>query len=240
MNKQSKLAILIDPDKAVDSLLAAYLAAFEQQAPDMLLVGGSTGGANLDGLVRTLKQATSLPVYLFPGNPGQLTPEADALLLLSLLSGNNPLYLSGLHIQAARTIQQAGLTTIPTAYLLVGNSPSAVARVSDTTPIPFEEADRICDTALAAMQMGKEAIYLEAGSGALARVPARIIKKVKAEIRRVDPTVALFVGGGIHTPDEVKQAFAAGADVVVIGTHFEQHPEEIPAFIQALSDDTND
>lgn len=229
-----QFAILIDPDGMTPERLQAYLNAMQEVRPDMLLVGGSTGGEHLDMLVRQLRAATGVPVYLFPGNPGQLTHEADALLLLSLMSGNNPLFLTGMQIQAARTIQAAGLRCIPTAYLLVGNSPSTVARVSGTTPIPYEDEERILSTALAAIQAGKQAIYLEAGSGAALRVPARIINRVRQEITASQQEVWLIVGGGITSPDEVAEALAAGADTVVVGNYLERHPDQIPGFIKSL------
>jgi heptaprenylglyceryl phosphate synthase len=34
----------------------------------------------------------------------------------------------------------------------------------------------------------------------------------------------------------MKQAFLAGADVVVIGNHFESHPEQIPIFVECKAD----
>ena len=45
----------------------------------------------------------------------------------------------------------------------------------------------------------------------------------------------VIVGGGIQTPQAMIQAFDAGADIVVIGNHFEQHPEELSLFIHSLS-----
>ena len=35
--------------------------------------------------------------------------------------------------------------------------------------------------------------------------------------------VPLIVGGGLRTPQEIQAAYAAGADVVVIGTAFEDN-----------------
>jgi putative glycerol-1-phosphate prenyltransferase len=47
--------------------------------------------------------------------------------------------------------------------------------------------------------------------------------------------VPLIVGGGIRTPQQMQDAFAAGADIVVIGNHFESHPEQIPLFCHATN-----
>ena len=86
-------------------------------------------------------------------------------------------------------------------------------------------------TALAGQLLGKQLIYLEAGSGAKKVVSADIIRAVREQLQ-----VPLIVGGGICTPQAMIQACEAGADVIVIGNHFEQHPEELPIFIHTLSE----
>ena len=59
-------------------------------------------------------------------------------------------------------------------------------------------------------------IYLEAGSGAMHPISAEIIRRVKQDI-----TIPLIVGGGIKNPEQLDLAYEAGADLVVIGTAFE-------------------
>jgi tRNA(adenine34) deaminase len=84
------------------------------------------------------------------------------------------------------------------------------------------------DTCIAAELMGKKAIYLEAGSGAVTPVSPDIIRAVRAHT-----SVTLIVGGGIRTPEAMNAAYAAGADIVVIGNHFESHPEDLQKFLTA-------
>ena len=76
--------------------------------------------------------------------------------------------------------------------------------------------------------MGKQAIYLEAGSGAKTPVSTDIIAAVRAVV-----SCTLIVGGGIRTPEAMNAAYAAGADIVVIGNHFEEHPETLKDFCQS-------
>ena len=83
----------------------------------------------------------------------------------------------------------------------------------------------IVDTCIAAQLMGKKAVYLEAGSGATNPVSPEIIRAVKQQIQ-----ITLIVGGGIRTPQAMNRAYEAGADIVVIGNHFEQHPETASQF----------
>ena len=223
---EKKLAILLDPEKA--DLNALPISA--ECSPDYIYVGGSTGGDTTE-FVKKLKSKIEdcglrIPVILFPGNAEQFTEEADAILFLSLLSGDNPEYLVGQQIRAARTIHGSRMEVIPTAYLLIdGGVETSTMRVTKTKPLDPNDIGAIVNTAVAAELMGKKAVYLEAGSGAKVPVSTDIIKAVRA-----NTSVTLIVGGGIRTPEAMNDAYSAGADIVVIGNHFEQHPEALKDF----------
>ncbi len=247
VNKKA-LALLLDPEKA--DLNALPLSA--DCLPDYIFVGGSTGG-DPTPFVRALKKYLTAnesersnsaavlqhsghtgnachghpPVVLFPGSAAQFTPEADAILYLSLLSGNNPEYLVGQQVKSARAVHDSGIEVIPTAYILIdGGVETSTMRVTGTRPIPQSDINTIIDTCIAAELMGKRLIYLEAGSGAHTPVSPDIIKAVREQT-----SLPLIVGGGIRTPEDMNAAFEAGASVVVIGNHFESHPEELKDFI---------
>jgi putative glycerol-1-phosphate prenyltransferase len=66
--------------------------------------------------------------------------------------------------------------------------------------------------------MGKQLIYLEAGSGATKAVSQEIIKKVSENI-----SIPLIVGGGIRSKKQLENAYQNGADMIVIGTAFEKN-----------------
>lgn len=217
------LVILIDPDKeqAYRPLLS------ELNHADLILVGGSTGG-NIEPCIAALRAHTDAPLVIFPGNVAQFSPNADALLFLTLLNARTADMLIDPHVQMAMPILQSGIESIPMGYILIdGGRKSSVEKVSHCTPIPQDEVDRIVATAVAGQLLGKQLIYLEAGSGAKARVSTDIIRAVRAPLQ-----VPLIVGGGICTPEAMLQAFDAGADIVVIGNHFEQHPDEMGDFIR--------
>ncbi len=230
------LALLLDPEKADLSLLPIT----SEVHPDYIFVGGSTGG-DTTPFVRALREklATRLPIVLFPGSAAQFTPEADAVLYLSLLSGNNPEYLIGQQIKSAQAIHDSSVEVIPTGYVLIdGGVETSTMRVTNTKPLSPTDIDTIVSTCIAAELMGKKAIYLEAGSGAKTPVSPEIIRSVRA-----NTSVTLIVGGGIRTPEAMNAAYAAGADIVVIGNHFESHPEELKDFCQMarlLNDPIND
>ena len=224
-----KLALLLDPEKA--NLEA--LRFTESAHPDYIFVGGSTGG-DTTAFVRALKKKLSilncqLSIILFPGNAEQFTPEADGILFLSLLSGDNPEYLVGQQIKSARAIQESHICSISTAYILIdGGVETSTMRVTGTKPLKPSNLQTIIDTCIAAELMGKQAIYLEAGSGAKTPISSEIIKEVRAHT-----SLTLIVGGGIRTPEAMNAAYDAGADIVVIGNHFEENPDEIELFLSA-------
>ena len=192
----------------------------------LIFVGGSSGGEQTEKVVKQLKAQYDVPVVLFPGNVRQVTSEADALLFLSLLSGRNAEMLVGQQVRAAEAVRQAGIETIPMGYILVdGGRESAVARVSGTQPIAQEAVDEIVQTAMAAEMMGKQVVYLEAGSGALEPVRSEVIRAVRAAI-----SCPLIVGGGIRSTEAMQRAFDAGADIVVVGNWLEEHPEALEEF----------
>lgn len=231
ITKKHSLALLLDPEKA--NLDALPITA--DCHPDYIFVGGSTGGDTTE-FVRALRNKLpitnhQLPIVLFPGNSSQFTPEADAVLFLSLLSGNNPEFLVNQQIKSARAIHDSHMDFVPTAYVLIdGGVETSTMRVTQTKPLDPTDIDAIVNIAMAAELMGKKAIYLEAGSGAKVPVSPEIIKAVRA-----NTSITLIVGGGIRTPEAMNTAYKAGADIVVIGNHFESHPEELSKFINHTS-----
>jgi putative glycerol-1-phosphate prenyltransferase len=185
-----------------------------------LLVGGSSfEGHHLDEIVMTLKKATGLPIVLFPGNPSQISGEADGILFLQLLSGRNAEYLIEHQVNAVPILEKTKLEIISTGYVLIESGrETSVERVSMTKPLDRNNSEYVAQTAKAGELIGNKLIYLEAGSGALKSVPLDIISAVAERI-----TVPLIVGGGIRSKEGIEEAYAAGADMVVIGTAFENN-----------------
>jgi len=212
------LAVLIDPDKMKLKGLTDFMMKLNNSKATHVFVGGSTVEDKItEVLVIEIKKHTKLPVILFPGDITQITNEADALLFLSLLSGRNPDYLIDKHVKAIPKLRGSKLEVIPTGYLLIENGKeTSVQRVTQTKPIAKNDIQLVVDTASAGELLGMKLIYLEAGSGALHPVSEDIIKAVKQEIK-----IPLIVGGGIKSIEQLENAYKSGADIVVIGTAFE-------------------
>lgn len=214
------LAILLDPDKIkIDTVPDICIKIGTLQA-NFLFVGGSFVEKEATHLlVEELKKHSKLPIIIFPGDHSQITPLADGLLFLSLLSGRNPEYLIEQQIKAVPLLQNTELEIIPTGYILIdGGAASSVLKASKTDPISRSDHQLAVATAVAGMYKGKELIYLEAGSGAKTPVPKKLIAEVKKSI-----SIPLIVGGGIRTKTQLNQAYENGADLVVIGTAFEEN-----------------
>ena len=225
-NGRKQLAVLLDPEKPF------HPDMFANAQPDLIFVGGSTGNS-VDSLISNLKsQITNhkSPIILFPGNISQFSPQADALLFLSVLSSDNPQLLIGNHIKVAAAVHQSGIESIPMGYILIdGGKQTSVAQATGSAPLPRTNIKRIVDTAIAAELLGKKLVYLEAGSGADIPVSPEIIAAVRKHI-----SIPLIVGGGICSVDQMIAAFNAGADIVVIGNHFESHPDQLNSFIMNI------
>ena len=218
--KRKLVAQLIDPDRAGEEALVTAARYASEAGIDLFLAGGSLTGVPVGDVIRRLKQLSSIPVVLFPGNLTQLTAEADAIFLLSLISGRNPELLIGNHVIAAPILRDMRDRVIPVGYMLIAcGRATSVEYMSQTLPIPSGKNDIAVATALAGEMLGMKAIYLEGGSGAAKPVDPSMIRAVRDEL-----TIPLIVGGGLDTPEKVEDAFAAGADLVVTGNGCEQNP----------------
>ena len=217
---QKLLAILLDPDKIVWEVLDSLIVKINQSPATHVFVGGSQVKSTvLDDLIIRIKQDCILPIVLFPGHPSQISNHADGILFLSLLSGRNPDYLIEHQVKAAPILKQTQLEIIPTAYLLIeSGSETAVERISKTSPLDRDNLDLVLATALAGEMLGNKLIYLEAGSGAKKAVPLEMIELVAQ-----NTNIPLIVGGGIVDLQGIQNAYQSGADLVVIGTAFENN-----------------
>jgi phosphoglycerol geranylgeranyltransferase len=223
IKKEPIIAVLIDPDKQDYKSVKRTIDICHRCDVGLILIGGSLVSENPEKFISNIKKDTNLPVVLFPGSIMQISSKADAILLLSLISGRNPEYLIGNHVLAAQYIKKSKLEVIPTGYMLIesGNITS-VQYISNTLPIPRNKLAIAVATAIAGEMLGLKAIYLEAGSGAINSVPVEIIKAVKNNI-----TIPLIVGGGIITSSQIKDAKIAGADIIVIGNSLENNPDKL-------------
>ena len=228
------LAVLIDPDKAEDlNSLRQLVRLANENCIDMILVGGSLVLTNnLSEIISQIREEVRIPVILFPGSPLQISPGADGILLLSLISGRNPDLLIGHHVQAAPLLKNLGMEILPTGYMLINSGKTtSVAYVSNTTPIPDDKYALAACTAMAGEMLGLKLLYLDAGSGAEKEISAKMISAVRRSV-----SIPIIVGGGINTPEKAEAALQAGADLLVIGNVLEKDPEVLTEIAEKVYD----
>lgn len=218
-NNKHGFAVLIDPDKISPNKMEQFALQCNDAGVDFLFVGGSLVLQHqIEKCIHVFKQNSSIPVLLFPGNPAQVTPEADALLYLSLISGRNAELLIGQHVVSAPMVRNSGLEILSTGYMVIdGGVPTTVSYMSHSHPIPSDKSDIALCTAWAGEMQGKHLIYMDAGSGAQKPISTDMIQKVSSNI-----SIPLIVGGGINTVEKVSANCKAGADVIVVGNAIEK------------------
>lgn len=224
-SKKASFVILIDTENISTDKLPIFVTKCVESEVDFIFIGGSLLlDMQFDQKIKTIKKfAESIPVIIFPGALNQLSGSADAVLFLSLISGRNPEHLIGNQVLAAPMIKKLSLEAISTAYMLIeSGQTTSVEFISGTNPIPRDKADIAIAHAMAAELLGFKLIYLEAGSGAEKTVPDEMIRKVSHATK-----VPLIVGGGIKSPESANQKVSAGADIIVIGNHFEKNNDSV-------------
>ncbi len=224
IQSKKQFAILVDPDKGNIEHFSEIARAAQQSAVDYIFVGGSLlTKDNMDVCIDTIKKYYTSPVILFPGNTLQISPKADAILFLSLISGRNPETLIGLHVMAAPYLKLTNLEIISTGYMLIESGKmTSVQYMSNSLPIPADKSSIAVCTAIAGEMLGLKCIYMDAGSGAANPVPIEMIQFVKQSV-----SIPLIIGGGIHSPELAVNACKAGADIIVVGNAIEKNPELI-------------
>ncbi|MFZ0389677.1 MAG: geranylgeranylglyceryl/heptaprenylglyceryl phosphate synthase [Calditrichia bacterium] len=232
--KGAGFILLLDPDKLPQENLSESLRGISESGVDALFIGGTfLIHHDFNEFVRQVKAVCqNIPVILFPGSVYQVSPYADALLYLSVISGRNPAHLIENQVIAAPLIWQLQIEPISCGYMLVESGRMTSAEfMSNSRPLPRNKPELALAHALAAQYLGFKLVYLEGGSGAQFSVPDEMVSAVSQSIEI--PTV---VGGGIRSPEEAAKKVRAGADFIVIGNQFEdpQNFSKIREFAEAI------
>ncbi|MCK9611664.1 MAG: geranylgeranylglyceryl/heptaprenylglyceryl phosphate synthase [Bacteroidales bacterium] len=228
---KKQLCVLLDPDKLTHADTQNITFVAQDAGIDCFFIGGSLFTSDkIDETIISVKERSTIPVVIFPGNVLQISSHADAILFLSLISGRNAEMLIGKHVIAAPYIREAGMEVIPTGYMLVdGGKQTAVSYMSNSLPIPYDKNDIAMCTALAGEMLGLKLIYMDAGSGAEKNISLSMVEKVKTNIK-----IPLVIGGGICDAYTAKDIFNAGADILVIGNAVENNSSLIYDIMQII------
>ncbi|MCU0415228.1 MAG: geranylgeranylglyceryl/heptaprenylglyceryl phosphate synthase, partial [Ignavibacteriaceae bacterium] len=126
--KGAAYLILLDPDKLSSSKITPFIQHCEKSGVDGFLIGGSLMmSGDLDSFIEKVKIETSRPLIIFPGSINQISPLADAILFLSVISGRNAEHLIGKHVTASPLIKRAKIEPISTGYVLIESGVTTTA-----------------------------------------------------------------------------------------------------------------
>lgn len=209
---------LIDPEKSPGESAAPVARRAVELGSDLILLGGSTGISpeGMGAAARAVKTAVQVPVVIFPEGASSLSREADAVLFMSLLNSRNLDLVIRLHARAAPAVRALGLEPLPLGYLVIAPG-MRVGEVGAVDAVAREDVALAQGYALAAQYLGMQFVYLEAGSGAPAPVPADMVRAVRSVL-----SIPLIVGGGIRTGGDARALLDAGAQILVTGTVTEE------------------
>ncbi len=209
---------LIDPDKSPGETAGRIARGAVDLGSHLILLGGSTGisPAVVGVAARAIKASVSVPVVIFPQGADSISPDADAVLFMSLLNSRNLDLVVRAHARAAPLIRSIGLEPIPMGYLVIAPG-MRVGEVGQVDAVPRDDPAAATGYALAAQYLGMRFVYLEAGSGAPAPVPIALVRSVGTAL-----SIPLIVGGGIRSAQDARPLLEAGADILVTGTITEE------------------
>jgi phosphoglycerol geranylgeranyltransferase len=208
---------LIDPEITRPKEAVAIAKILEDYGTSAIMIGGSTiaSVSIIDEVVKAIKENVNIPVILFPSNLTSISKHADAILFMSLLNSNNPMFITGFQALAAPIIKKHDIETISLAYIIIGGE-STAAYIGRAHTIPYEANKIATSYALAGEYLGTHFIYLEAGSGSKHSISPKMIAMVKKNV-----TIPVIVGGGIRDWVNADLIAKAGADAIVTGTVIE-------------------
>ncbi len=221
-SKGAMLFSLIDPldYKSVDDAVKTAEGAAKGGA-DLMLIGGSIGaqGEILDYASKRIKEKIDVPLVLFPGNISTLTRYADAVYFMSLLNARNPYWITQAQMLAAPVVKFMKIEPLPVGYIVIYPG-GTVGWVGDVNFVPREKPRIAANLALAGEFLGNRLIIADTGSNPKLQhsgpVPVEILRAIKNEI-----SVPLVAAGGISNLKDAHNAYAGGADIIQVGTAFE-------------------
>ncbi|MHA2233504.1 MAG: geranylgeranylglyceryl/heptaprenylglyceryl phosphate synthase [Candidatus Hodarchaeales archaeon] len=238
-----ELAVLIDPNhvSATENLIDVVEDTIVngKSAPSLTIFVGCSHdpGQAVKNTVARLSRKGLAPV-IFPGNPFQVSSDAAAILVPTLLNNNRKMIGLALRVGLGYIYvtrfwnwlrRRPRFQMRPFGYLILSPHSSA-GRKLRSRELSDEEALTIVESTGVPHKWW--AIYLEAGSGATNSPVAKRLELVRATkelLRKKGNGTRLITGGGITTRTEIRALFDAGADIVVVSTALErsQNPREL-------------
>ncbi|MCX8158362.1 MAG: geranylgeranylglyceryl/heptaprenylglyceryl phosphate synthase [Candidatus Diapherotrites archaeon] len=223
--------LVIDPPNQSPEEAGKIAKIAEDNGVKAVAVGGSVGaqGELLDKTILEIKNNSSLPVILFPGNIATLSKYADAIYFMYMMNSLDPYYITGAQIASAMPIKKIGLEVIPTCYTIIEPG-RAVGFIGRAQKVPRDLPYLGAISCLAGQYMGAKLAILESGGGAESPAPVEMIKQTKQVI-----DIPLIVAGGVRNDKFAYECAKAGADILHIGTVVEESSKDFKKIDEKIS-----
>jgi putative glycerol-1-phosphate prenyltransferase len=236
---QKKLSILIDPDKPESYRVMEECIEnkdlIERYDVEIWIGTSKCNFQCIEDCIKILNKVKLKPI-VFPGRIDHAlcySKEVKAIFRPKLLNYTNPmmdLYVGGGKLLTSffKFFFPFGPELWDYGYLVTGPS-STVGRKTGAIKLDKNGIYSLIENYLKKNPNGK-GVYIEQGSGAKEPLSEEIVRN----IRRRMPEKEIIVGGGIASPQVVKNLWLAGCNRCVVGTFFEKNPGKMREFIQNL------
>ncbi len=249
-NKDTKLAMIVDPPEQSPQQAAARVEEFLQKGGSAVLIGGS-GKIEPDvfhNVVVAVTQVTSdrstVPVWILPGHIDQIPQNRYDLAgvfnykyIMGSEGSFDEAYPPEARARVAVILSERQIPSISTLYILCGDPVSSVSRVSGIKPLDFsfqQSQERFLKDTQYWLERNVDCVFFESGSNSQKYVDRGVVLEVRQLIDTISPETLLIVSGGIRTPDQAR-LFANIADYVNVGGQFERNGVgDVQDFVFAL------
>lgn len=219
-NSKGDVAVLIDPEKTFKKKqIEKLINKINDSNISFIFVGGSTfKKLNLDPIIKQIKNLSKVPVIIFPGNHTQVSPHADGIFYLSLLTTKNPQFLIDEQIKSTPKIIKSNLEVIPTGYILLDETgKSSTSKITQNTTNKTSKKE-LLNLSLTAKFLGKKLIIFDKGSGAKNSFQNIDFNKIKEKTN-----LPIIVGGGVKTTKEIIKLKKLGSNIIIVGNFIEEN-----------------
>lgn len=218
----SGIHLLIDPDKWERESLTTLLREIQHKGDFRTLIVGGTyiHSGRFEEVMELCESIKAAIGNFLTAGPidAMLSPKAHFVVLPVALGAVSPRFITDHIIAAAPTIARYGLAAWRVAYLQLDGGAATSARFfTQCQPIPRDDVGIIKTLSLAARYLGLDAVYLEAGSGAIKPVLPR---EVEAAVDAAG--LPVIVGGGIRDRKQCDELVRAGAHSIIVGSVVEE------------------
>jgi phosphoglycerol geranylgeranyltransferase len=217
---EGEIAVLIDPEKInKNKELEVLIKKINESNVSFIFIGGSTlKKINLNPLVKKIKELSTLPIIIFPGNHTQTSTYADGIFYLSLLTTRNPQFLIEEQLKSTQSIVNSNLEVIPTGYILLDETgKSSTSKITQNSTKKINQKELLI-LSFTAKFMGKNLLIFDKGSGSKNSIQNIDLKEIKEKTN-----LPIIVGGGIKSTKEINKLKKLGVNIIIVGNFIEEN-----------------